>query len=209
MSDVIKLNIKSKSLKAVLNDDNIGSVDVDDQAGTEKRYRLELERQYNQGYSKGYEDAKAELENEYHQQMVEKAEEFYSIIKSFEEKILEYETVFEKVVIETSKQISKKIIDREIEQQTIIESVLKNSLNKVIGANQIIIKLNPEDYNSIINSDFLRELENSFNKIKFEQEDKIAKGGCLINTELGNVDSKISTMISELTKKLENSVEEN
>lgn len=208
MSDVIKLNIKSKSLKAVLNDDNISSIDIDDQESNDKRFRVELERQFNLGYNKGYDDAKAELESEYNQQMMEKAEEFYSIIKSFEERIINYETAFEKVVIETSKQISKKIITREIENQSIIETVLKNSLQKVIGANQILIKLNPNDYQSIVKSDFLRELENQFNKVKFEEDEKIEKGGCLINTELGNVDSKISTMVNELIKKLENAVEE-
>ncbi len=208
MSDVIKLNIKSKSLKAVLNDDNISSIDIDDQESNDKRFRVELERQFNLGYNKGYDDAKAELESEYNQQMMEKAEEFYSIIKSFEERIINYETAFEKVVIETSKQISKKIITREIENQSIIETVLKNSLQKVIGANQILIKLNPNDYQSIVNSDLLPELENQFNKVKFEEDEKIEKGGCLINTELGNVDSKISTMVNELIKKLENAVEE-
>ena len=208
MSDVIKLNIKSKSLKAVLNEDNISSIDIDDQESNDKRFRVELERQFNLGYNKGYDDAKAELESEYNQQMMEKAEEFYSIIKSFEERIINYETEFEKVVIETSKQISKKIITREIENQSIIETVLKNSLQKVIGANQILIKLNPNDYQSIVNSDFLPELENQFNKVKFEEDEKIEKGGCLINTELGNVDSKISTMVNELIKKLENAVEE-
>ena len=109
MSDVIKLNIKSKSLKAVLNEDNISSIDIDDQESNDKRFRVELERQFNLGYNKGYDDAKAELESEYNQQMMEKAEEFYSIIKSFEERIINYETAFEKVVIETSKQISKKL----------------------------------------------------------------------------------------------------
>ncbi|MBZ0182654.1 MAG: hypothetical protein K8F60_09365 [Melioribacteraceae bacterium] len=208
MSDVIKLNIKSKSLKAVLNEDNISSIDIDDQESNDKRFRVELERQFNLGYNKGYDDAKAELESEYNQQMMEKAEEFYSIIKSFEERIISYETAFEKVVIETSKQISKKIITREIENQSIIETVLKNSLQKVIGANQILIKLNPNDYQSIVKSDFLPELENQFNKVKFEEDEKIEKGGCLINTELGNVDSKISTMVNELIKKLENAVEE-
>ena len=208
MSDVIKLNIKSKSLKAVLNEDNISSIDIDDQESNDKRFRVELERQFNLGYNKGYDDAKAELESEYNQQMMEKAEEFYSIIKSFEERIINYETAFEKVVIETSKQISEKIITREIENQSIIETVLKNSLQKVIGANQILIKLNPNDYQSIVNSDFLPELENQFNKVKFEEDEKIEKGGCLINTELGNVDSKISTMVNELIKKLENAVEE-
>lgn len=209
MSNVIKLNIKSRSLKAVLNEDNLASIDVDDQESNDKRYRIELERQYNTGYSKGYDDAKSELENEYSQQLLEKAEEFYNIIKSFEEKILDYETIFEKVVIETAKQISKKIIGREIQNESIISSVLKNSLQKVIGANQVIIKLNPIDYNSITTSEFIPEIESSFNKIKFEEDSKIELGGCIINTELGNVDAKISNMINELIRKLENSVEQN
>ncbi len=208
MSDVLKLNIKSKSLKAILNDSNNTSIDIDDKESTDKRYRIEIERQYNTGFTKGYDQAKEELENEYNHQLIEKAEEFYSIIKSFEEKMIDYESVFESVVIETSKQISKKILNREIYNESIIETVLKNSLQKVIGANQIIIKLHPMDYQSILNSDYLPELENSFNKIKFEEEIKIERGGCVINTELGNVDSKISTMLAELVKKLENSIEE-
>ena len=93
--------------------------------------------------------------------------------------------------------------------KSISSSVLKNSLQKVIGANQVIIKLNPIDYNSITTSEFIPEIESSFNKIKFEEDSKIELGGCIINTELGNVDAKISNMINELIRKLENSVEQN
>jgi flagellar assembly protein FliH len=46
----------------------------------------------------------------------------------------------------------------------------------------------------------------SFNKIKIEPDACIEQGGCLIETEIGSVDARISTQLSEMQKQLEDSL---
>jgi flagellar biosynthesis/type III secretory pathway protein FliH len=47
------------------------------------------------------------------------------------------------------------------------------------------------------------------NHIKFEIDDNIEIGGCLIETEIGNLDARISSQLNEISKALENVIIKN
>lgn len=204
MSDVLKLNVKSKILKAFVPDSGSmlnGFSSVNEE---EEVFKKELENQYKKGYEKGFEDAKTKLEKEYTDQLISKSEEFYNILSSFEEKLVSYEVSFDKIIIQVSTMIAKKILQYELESKSIIESTLKNAVKKVLGANEVIIQINPADYQALKEDSKNNSFESSFSKIKFEQNDRIERGGCLIETDIGNVDARISSQLSEITKQLEN-----
>jgi len=67
----------------------------------------------------------------------------------------------------------------------------------------VIIKINPADFSVLHSEDQGIFLEESFSKIKFEQDEKIEPGGCIVETDIGNVDSRIATQIFEVRKHLE------
>ena len=98
-------------------------------------------------------------------------------------------------------EIAQKITRREIQKESTIEEVLKESLRKILGANSVIIKIHPEDY-KILNEDSNKKIffDESFSKIKFEQDDRIEKGGCVVETEIGNVDGRMVSQLNELKK---------
>ncbi|MEJ2615740.1 MAG: FliH/SctL family protein, partial [Ignavibacteriaceae bacterium] len=54
----------------------------------------------------------------------------------------------------------------------------------------------------ILNEDTNKKIfyDESFSKIKFEQDDRIEQGGCVVETEIGNVDGRISSQFNELKK---------
>ena len=92
---------------------------------------------------------------------------------------------------------------REIDKESIIREVLDESLRKVLGANEIIVRLNSNDYESIIVEGKSFQMKDSFSKIKFEKDDRIELGGCFIESEIGNADGRISSQLNELKRKLE------
>ena len=138
-----------------------------------------------------------------------KSEEFYAILSGIEERVQSLENSFERIVIDVSAKIAQKILNREIENKSIIESTLKNSVGKILGAAGIVVRLHPADYELLNEGDFIVTLNNSFNKLKFETDDTIERGGGLIETEIGNVDARISTQLNEIITALENSLNEN
>jgi flagellar assembly protein FliH len=166
-----------------------------------------LRKQNAAHYQKGYEDGQAqikkELENVYTQKLLEKFNELHLMFSDFDEKVNEYSLAFEKVVIELSINIAEKIIKREVELKSTIAKNLKDSMKKVLGANDVFIRLNPDDFDMINNDSSEIFRGGNYAKIKFEADERIEKGGCFVETEIGNVDSRISSQLNEINKQLE------
>ncbi len=167
----------------------------------ENPLKAQLKQRYEEGFKDGYENASIEIEKIYKEKFIKKVDEFNKILNTIDEKIAGYDGEFENLVLKLSFEIAQKVTRREINKDSIIEDVLKDSLRKILGANSVIIKIHPEDY-KIINEDNNKKIffDESFSKVKFEQDDRIEPGGCVVETEIGNVDGRISSQFNELKK---------
>ncbi|MFH1194281.1 MAG: FliH/SctL family protein [bacterium] len=206
MSDVIKLNVKSKGLKVFMPDSMNGGSEFNSLYDEQDILQRELQNQFNQGFEKGYAEARAKLAKEFSDDLIGKSEEFYRILASFEEKLTHYETDFDKIIIKVSEKIAAVILKGEIQNKSVIESTLKSAVDKVIGANDVTIKINPEDYLLVTAEGKNNSFEQHFSKIKFEKDNRIERGGCVIETEIGSVDARISSQLNEIIKNLENNL---
>ncbi|MCB0743050.1 MAG: hypothetical protein KDC67_04040 [Ignavibacteriae bacterium] len=212
MSDTIRLNIKSKNIKAVFTQQNEESKEFSDYSDLlekekiENAHKIELETEYSKGFEAGKKEVEKLLTEKHNQELLEQSNEFYKILKSFEEKIIFYENSFHKIVIKVSQKISEKILHREIDNKSTIEEILEQNLSKIVGANDITIKLNPAELKIVEKTSKEKISSFGISKIRFEANDSIKKGGCLIETEIGNLDARIDNQISEIIKSLENSL---
>ncbi len=210
MSDVIKLNIAKKNIKARVPGMRDTIPEFSEINEEKELLKKKLEETYNRGYDEGYQAAYEELKTNYENEFLQKSEEYYNILSSFEKELNNYSNAFNEIVISVSRKIAEKILQREINNFSPIENVLKLSLSKVIGANEVIIKLHSSDYRYLDTDKSKAEYEQNFSKIKFEKDSSIPQGGCLIETAVGNVDGRISTQLNEIIKQLENEIlEEN
>jgi flagellar assembly protein FliH len=201
MSSVIKINAKSRKM-------NVSMKNPLESAGieTEKEemfFQKQLQQHYEKGYADGQKSAYEIMEREYNEKLAKKFESVTEIVAEFDKTVAEYDKTFEKIIINIALIIAEKIVQRELLQAPIIDSVLKESLKRVIGSNRILVRLHPNDL-EIINQDSGNLfLDDSFSKIKFESDERIERGGCFIETEIGNVDARISSQFNEMKKQLE------
>lgn len=202
MSNVLRLNAAPKlNLKSA-------SIIIEEERREEAvPVKKQIEDAYAKGIVDGQQKLKLELDKEYTDKLYRKYEEVYHIIDDFDQKLKEYEQSFERLVVGTAVELARKIIQKEVKEQSIINEVVKEAISKVIGANEVRIKFHPEDMKELNN--YSRNLISSttFSKIKFEEDDRIERGGCLVETEIGNVDARISTQLEELRRKLEESID--
>ncbi|MGE5431785.1 MAG: FliH/SctL family protein [Syntrophomonadaceae bacterium] len=209
MSDVVKLNLRSGAVKIKFNSefDAVPAEHLGDDAAPAKEedyIQLQMQNYYEKGFAEAQRLTAIELEKEYTLKLIEKTEEFNRILSAIESNLSDYEQSFDEIVTGVAVAIAEKIVKREISKETTITSALRESVKKILGANEVIIKINPQDF-SVLHSD--RDgilLEESFSKIKFEQDEKIEPGGCIVETDIGSVDSRIATQISEIKKHLDN-----
>lgn len=202
MSNIIKLNSHSRRLSVKVSGYGNNSVEEDPQ----DFYKKQNEDYYSAGFKEGQEKTRREMEKEYSDKLFRKYEEVFNVLQGFDEKFLEYEKEYEELVIETAYELAKKIVQHEIEESPVINENIRIAINKIIGANEVRLKLNPKDIEALTDESKNLIHNSSFNKIKIESDDRIECGGCLIETEIGNVDARISTQLNELKKGLENSL---
>jgi len=202
MSNVLRLNTKKNKPSVKI----LGGAEVVEEVVETETIQDRLRDEYLRGFNEGQQKIKIDLEKDYSDKLYKKYQEVYHVLEAYEQKMEEYESAFENLVIKTSHALASKIVEREIELESIVNKSIKTAIAKIIGANEVRIRINPDDLELI--DDYSKSLLNksSFNKIKFEPDERIEKGGCLIETDIGNVDGRISTQLEELTLKLEESI---
>ncbi|MFO7445014.1 MAG: FliH/SctL family protein [Ignavibacteriaceae bacterium] len=200
MSERIKLNMKQSNFFVKIKNP---AADTEAPESNEDFVQKQLQTQFQLGYNKGYEAATDELEKTYSEKLLSRLKDIHNVAAALEHKILEHEEYYESVIIQLSLMVAEKIIKREITDKTIIDEVMKESLKKIIGANNVIVKINPSDLSEMSSEAGQLMNDSAFTKIKFEPDDRIEQGGCFIESEIGNVDARISSQINELKKNLD------
>lgn len=95
-------------------------------------------------------------------------------------------------------EIAKKIIHRDIAvDREIIVSLIKVALARVQESPAAMIRLHPEDYQYVATK---KDQIARGRAIELIEDSSITKGGCLIETDLGNVDARIEQRFAEIEK---------
>jgi len=175
---------------------------------TAPRIEIDYSGMFKQEYDKGFEAGKRSaikiLENEFKKKLSSGVREMSNLIEAIKNEFDEYKLQYDKYIISLSISIAEKIIKREviIHEDTIIMQI-KDAINKVLGVENITIHLNPKD------EELLRahknEIMNKFDSIKefhIHANDKIERGGCKIESHLGNVDARIMTQLKIIEEAL-------
>lgn len=169
----------------------------------ENTHETQLIQKYELGFADGREQMRKDLEQNYQHKLFEQKKMLQEVIASVNEKLVEYDRQFETMVLNLAFLVSEKIIKREIETKSIIDETLKFALKKVLGANKVIIKLNQEDLEHLKSNAEGIFNDDIFSRITFEPDERIDAGGCLVETEIGNIESRINSQLAELKKLLE------
>ena len=200
MSDVIKISKRPTNISGYSSTAEIFQSSVEQE---KENIQLALQNQYAKGIEDGQAGVKEIIEREYNERLLKKYSELNNLISDLNDKSVEMNLQFEQLVMEVGFVIAGAILKREIERESIFKDVLDESLKKVLGANEIIVRLHPNDYESIVIEGKSFQMKDSFSKIKFEKDDRIELGGCFIESEIGNADGRISSQLNELKRKLD------
>ena len=93
--------------------------------------------------------------------------------------------------------ISRKIIGHAAEYGQIIESVVQAALRKVTDRRHLTVKLNPRDLDTVAAfKHTLQTDDDSDMLVDLESDESIGRGGCIIETRLGDVDARIDRQVS-------------
>lgn len=200
MSNVIKLNGKAAAFNIRISEEPFSQIASEQK---DNSLEVELHNRYVAGFNDGQKDASVKLQKEFNEKLNEKYFQLDKILDEINKQIKQQTEHFTEIIIQTSFAIAEKILRREIEKNSNIISLIETCLKKVITANELVIKLHPDDYANVTEDLKSLNLNIDPSKLRFEKDEMIDKGGCLVETEIGNADARITSQLNELKRKFE------
>lgn len=101
-------------------------------------------------------------------------------------------------------EIAKKIVRQEIQMNpTVVLSVARDALQKVLSRSQVHIKANPKDIETLKQYETeLRAMLAQVSSFEIAPDDNVGAGGVVIETESGKVDARVTRQFQEMEKSL-------
>ena len=170
-----------------------------DQAGEEAAHQdqAQIQSLIEDAFNKGLDHGRAEMS-------ASQDEQIKSAVTAFEAGIKEMHRIrqhdverMEAEIVRLALSIAKKIIGYETKHSQVIQHVVKQAMEKVNDTRQLIIKLNPKDLDAVqlLKADLLPEDDLGAN-FRIEADEGIKRGGCIIETQLGDIDARIDQQLN-------------
>lgn len=163
----------------------------------------EKQREYDRGYSEG-ENAGKQSEQEMLKELKDKISNTIKEIIDYRKQILkEAETT----IVSLALNFAKNIVGEEIQtNHEIIQNQVKKSLEYIIGEGKLIFHVHPDDVDQFEDKEQYIP-EEYLGDIEIIADEKITRGGCILETNSGTIDSTIKSRIAELDKSIQTGLE--
>lgn len=130
------------------------------------------------------------------------------IINNFCQALAEIEKVKKEIVrraelgvLELALAIARKIVGQIVEtNHDVVASIVREALRKVPDQDEITVRMNPLDivYMEAIGPSMLEDVINSNNSVRFQPDESIGQGGCVVETAMGAIDARIESQLKAI-----------
>ena len=154
------------------------------------------EKGYAEGTEKGYASGRTEVER-----LIEKVHQVLSTaIEKRNQIIEESETQLINLVLLISQKVIKVISENQ--KNVVINNVIQ-ALRKLKTRGEVIVRVNLEDVKLTTEhiKDFMRMVDN-IRSITVLEDSTVDRGGCIIETDFGEIDARISSQLNEIRDKI-------
>lgn len=165
----------------------------------------EADNDYRLGYEEGRKEATQELQKTYDDEIKEIRRLMTDFVRSIYGQLDEYKRKNKQFALRMAVAIAGKIVKHEVLlHDDVVLAQIKDALHKILGVEKIKVLVHPQDEELVrLEKSSLLASADSVREIVIEPDEKIERGGCVIESMLGNVDARISTQLKNIHDALE------
>ncbi|MDR0448819.1 MAG: flagellar assembly protein FliH [Treponema sp.] len=171
-------------------------MEIDSRDAFETKLKEAEEKGFHAGRETGFGEGKDEVNR-----LIERTQ---VILERAQDKRAEILSETEQQIIDLVLLISRKVIKviSESQRDVVVSNVIQ-ALKKVKGRGNIRIKVNTADLNLSTEhvKDFIAQVE-GVKSLQIEEDTTVDPGGCIIETDFGEIDARISSQLAELEQKI-------
>ncbi|TVM00224.1 MAG: hypothetical protein CV087_14755 [Candidatus Brocadia sp. WS118] len=154
------------------------------------------------------ENERVDAENNFEQKLREIKNRYESLVAMFQDAVKHLTDKRERIWQESESEIAKlilaiasKVVGYEVSNNSVnvVRHVIRDALSYVKEKKVIVIRLSADDAKKMNELDDVQITDQS---IKFVEDKTISSGGCVIDTNIGSIDSRIETRWEEIIKAL-------
>jgi flagellar biosynthesis/type III secretory pathway protein FliH len=148
------------------------------------------------GIEEGREEGRRQGREEFARMMEHARDLYQQTIREREKLLTSAETELARLAIK----VAEKIIGQEIRSSgEVIMGVVRQALTGIKDREEVLIRVSPDDYH-IVNEDrtALARMVEGLKSFELVVDSKVEAGGCVIETNLGNVDARLVTQLAAI-----------
>ncbi|MBN2552925.1 MAG: flagellar assembly protein FliH [Spirochaetales bacterium] len=172
--------------------------------GLEAEIQSKVEKELKDAFAKGHEEGREEGFQEGRREVERLVETLQKIISAAIDKRNEIIQESETQVINLVLLIAKKVIKviSENQRNVVINNVVQ-SLRKLKSRGDVVIRVNLADVELTSEhiNDFMKMVEN-VKSITVLEDSSVDRGGCIVETDFGQIDARISSQLHEIEEKI-------
>jgi len=155
-------------------------------------------RGYDAGREEGYKEGQAEV-----MRLIDRLGTIVSTAVDIRDDIIRSS---EKLMTEMILMIARKVIKDEIvERREVVINHIKEALQRVKDRDRIDIRVNFADLDmTTAHKDELIKMMESLKKVNIYEDSRVERGGCIIETDVGAIDARISTQLEAIEEAIRN-----
>ena len=168
--------------------------------------KLEFARQLELAKEEAYKNGKLSAEQEFKKEINDLKNQYASVVKSFQDAVKHLVEKREKILTESESEIvrfvlavSHKVLGYEIDTNgaNLIRQVVKETLAHATEKKVVAVRLSPND---VIRMNALEEMKFVDPNIRILEDNTIASGGCVVETDFGSIDCQVETRWEAIEK---------
>lgn len=171
----------------------------------EKRAKEAYQKGVNEGKRQGLSEGQSNADATYNEKIEEIENKVSEIIRNVEISRNGILKQAHKIILELSREIAAKIINTELTtNDDIVIYVIKKAISHIVDKNGFIVRVSPQDLSNVMSKkDVWTSISQRLEDISIEEDERIDKGGCIIESESGVADARIDIQLSEMKEVLD------
>jgi flagellar assembly protein FliH len=171
-----------------------------------KEAELRVSEIEHEAYKKGYEAGREEGYNEGQSEVLRLIDRLGTIVATAVDIRDDIIKSSEKMMTEMILMIARKVIKDEIvERREVVVNNIKESIKRVRDRDRIDIRVNFADLDmTTAHKDELIKMMESLKKVNIYEDNRVDRGGCIIETDVGAIDARISTQLDTIEEAIRN-----
>jgi flagellar assembly protein FliH len=173
-------------------------------------FEQRLKVEFKAGFDEGRRHTEKHLRDEITRSLMESQKKFEQLLLAVQEESGRLQSAAEKNVVRLALAIAERVTKREITiDRGFVLRQINEGVKRVVGMNRLKIRINPKD------EELVREYRTNIlatsdavNELVIEADETIAQGGCIIESDSGNVDAMIATQLERIEAALMGEQEE-